>query len=255
MTLSAIEMERYSRQMMMDGWGEPAQNKLKESTVFIAGAGGLGSPVTIYLAIAGVGHLRICDFDIIQMSNLNRQILHDPARIGMNKALSAELTLRAMNPDIRVTAITEKITDRNADDLIGDADLVIDCTDNFPTRYILNEAALGKHIPLVHGAIWGMDGRITFIHPPETPCLRCMIPEPPPQETCPVLGATPGVIGTLQVLEAIKYLTGIGELLKGQLLAWEGEKARFVKLTFPRDPNCPTCGDAVASLSWADENI
>ncbi len=221
------ELKRYNRQMMMDGWGEQTQEKIKNSTVFIAGAGGLGSPVSIYLAVAGVGNIRICDFDSPDLSNLNRQILHNHNRVGMNKAVSAKKTLEEMNPHISVTALTDKIVAENVDELVGNADLILDCMDNFPTRFLLNASAIRKKIPIVHGSIWGLDGRVTFIHSPETPCLQCYFPESPPKEVFPVLGATPGVIGTLEAMEALKYLSGIGKLLKGRLLVWSGNDMSF----------------------------
>ncbi len=242
MALSEDEQKRYTRQMMMDGWGESTQEKLKASTVFIAGAGGLGSPVSIYLAVAGIGHIAICDFDSPDLSNLNRQILHDHTRIGINKAVSAKMTLEKLNPDIKITAITDKIVEDNVDKLVGDADIILDCMDNFPTRFLLNGCAVRKHIPMVYGSIWGMDGRLSFIHSPETPCLRCIFEEAPPKEVFPVLGATPAVIGSLQALEAIKYLTGIGSNIKGKLLVWEGGKTDFRTFTVKKDPDCPVCG-------------
>jgi len=238
---SENELKRYNRQMLMEGWGKETQERLKLSTVFIAGAGGLGSPVSIYLAVAGVGHIRICDFDAPDWSNLNRQILHNHNRIGTNKALSAKETLELLNPDIKVTAFTDRITGENADALIGDSDIIMDCMDNFPTRYILNEAGIRKGIPLVFGSIYGMEGRLSFIRPPETPCLKCIYPEAPPSETFPVVGATPGVIGSLQALEAIKYLTGIGEPLKGRLMVWNGNKTEFKNFKAYKDPECPAC--------------
>lgn len=228
--------------MMMDGWGEENQEKLKNSTVFIAGAGGLGSPVSIYLAVAGIGTIRICDFDSPDWSNLNRQILHNHNRIGINKAVSAKQTLEELNPHITISAFTDKIVADNVDELVGDADLIMDCMDNFPTRYLLNECAIRKKIPLIHGSIWGMEGRLSVLMPPETPCLKCMFPEAPPSETFPVLGATPGVIGTLQAMEAIKYLTGIGDNLKGKILVWSGKKMEFKHYKAFRDPECPVCG-------------
>jgi len=242
MIFSEEELKRYHRQMMMHGWGEETQKKLEDSTVFIAGAGGLGSPASIYLAVAGIGHIRICDFDIPDWTNLNRQILHDHTRIGINKAISAQITIRKLNHSVKVTAFPAKIIPENVDDLVADADIIVDCMDNFPTRYLLNESAIRKNIPLVHGSIWGMEGRLTFIQFPETPCLRCLFPEAPPGETFPVLGATPGVIGSLQALETIKYLTGIGSTLKGKLLVWDGGRIEFRTFNARRDPNCPTCG-------------
>lgn len=242
MEFTQEELNRYNRQMMMDGWGQETQEKIKNSTVFIAGAGGLGSPVSIYLAVAGVGTIRICDFDSPDWSNLNRQILHNHSRIGTNKAVSAKQTLAELNPHIAIEAFTDKIVAENVDELVGNADLILDCMDNFPTRYLLNECAIRKNIPLVHGSIWGLDGRITFIKAPETPCLRCYFPESPPKEVFPVLGATPGVIGTLQAMEALKYLSGIGKVLKGRLLVWSGNDMSFKTYRGFRDPDCPACG-------------
>jgi adenylyltransferase/sulfurtransferase len=239
--LSGDELKRYTRQMIMDGWGEETQKKLKGSTIFIAGAGGLGSPAAIYLAVAGIGNIRICDFDSPDLSNLNRQILHNHARIGMNKALSAKQTLSELNTHIHVTALTDKILPENVDKLVGDAKIIVDCMDNFATRYVLNECAVRKKIPLVHGSIWGMEGRLTFIQSPETPCLKCIFPESPPQEVFPVVGATPGVIGCLQAMEVIKYLTGIGKNLKNKILVWEGRKTEFKNYKAYKDPHCPVC--------------
>ena len=243
MGLSEEELKRYHRQMLMEGWGEETQRKLKEATVFIAGAGGLGSPVAIYLAVAGVGQIRICDFDSPDWTNLNRQILHDHTRIGVNKAISAQVTIKRLNPGISVRAFTDKIIASNVDELVGGAEIILDCMDNFPTRYLLNESAIRKNIPLVHGSIWGMDGRLSFIRSPETPCLRCLFSEAPPSEVFPVLGTTPGVIGSLQALETIKYLTGIGTNLKGKLLVWDGQKAEFRTFKALKDPHCPACGN------------
>jgi adenylyltransferase/sulfurtransferase len=242
MNLNENELKRYHRQMMIDGWGESGQKKLKGCTVFVAGAGGLGSPLTIYLAVAGVGHIKVCDFDVPELSNLNRQILHDESRIGTNKAESAKLTLAKQNPNITITAVTDKIVAENVDTLVGNADIIVDCMDNFPTRYLLNEAAARKKIPLVHGSIWGLDGRITFIQSPETACLRCIFPEAPPKEVFPVVGVTPAVIGCLEAMETLKYLTGVGTNLKGRLLSWSGATMEFRTFKTRKDPRCPTCG-------------
>jgi len=236
-----VDFLRYARQMLIDGWGEEGQKKLKNSTVFIAGAGGLGSPVSIYLAVAGIGKIIICDFDSVEVTNLNRQILHSHTRIGINKALSAKITLTAINPDIEVIPITSKITEENAFELVGDSHIIMDCMDNLETRYILNEVAIKKGIPLVFGAIYGIQGILSFIQPPETPCLRCLFPEAPPKETFPVVGATPGVIGALQALEAIKYLVGIGKLLKNKLLVWDGMSCDFRTFKARKDTSCLVC--------------
>ncbi len=235
--------DRYARQIMMDGWGEEGQRRLARSTVLVAGAGGLGSPASLYLAAAGVGHLRVCDFDAVDWSNLNRQVLHDPSRIGMGKAASARMTLSELNPDVRVAPLSLKIDETNVAEVVGDADVIIDAMDNFPTRYVLNDCAMRQGIPLVHGSVWGMDGRLTFLHPPRTPCLRCLFPEAPPREVFPVAGPTPGVIGCLQALEALKYLTGVGKLMEGRMLAWDGALMEFQTVSVSRDPLCAACGD------------
>jgi molybdopterin/thiamine biosynthesis adenylyltransferase len=230
--------------MTMDGWGEDTQARLKAATVFIAGAGGLGSPVAMYLAAAGVGLLRIADADSPEMSNFNRQILHDVSRIGMNKAESAKLTLGRLNSEVRVVALTQQITEENVGQLVADAQIIVDCLDNFPTRFVLNRAALRRRIPLVHGAVWGLDGRLAFIHAPGTPCLRCVVPEPPPSEQVPVLGATAGIIGSLQALEVIKHLAGLGSTHLGELLVWDGADMRLAKYRTRRDPACADCAGA-----------
>lgn len=240
--LKEEELKRYNRQIIIDEWGIETQEKLKKSTVFIAGAGGLGSPVAIYLALAGVGNIRICDFDSADWTNLNRQILHNHKRIGINKALSAKQTLMELNPDINVVALVDKIEPANADELVEDSALIIDCLDNFPTRYTLNESAIRKGIPIIHGSIWGFEGRLSFLNPKETACLKCIYPEPPPNEVFPAVGATAGVIGSLQVIEAIKFLTGIGTSLKGRLLVWDGKSMSFKTFKISKDSQCSICG-------------
>jgi adenylyltransferase/sulfurtransferase len=241
-TLTAEDRERYHRHMMIAGWGEAGQEKVKSARAFVAGAGGLGSPTAMYLAVAGVGRLAICDCDSPELSNLNRQILHNDSRIGMNKAESAKLTLEQLNPSIGIEALTVRIEAGNVDELVGDADIIVDCMDNFPTRYVLNECAIRKGIPMVHASVWGLEGRLTFIQVPETPCLRCLFPSAPEPEVFPVLGATPGVIGCLEAIEALKYLTGIGEIMKGKLLVWDGTDMEFTTYPIAKDPACPVCG-------------
>ncbi len=244
--LSDGDRERYHRHMMIPGWGEEGQERVKSARVFVAGAGGLGSPTAMYLAVSGVGHLVICDCDSPELSNLNRQILHNDSRIGMNKADSAKLTLGELNPAIEVDAISTRIEAENVDDLVGDADIIVDCMDNFPTRYALNECAIRKGIPFVHASVWGLEGKLTFIHVPDTPCLRCIFPSPPAQEVFPVLGATPGMIGCLEAMEALKYLAGVGENVKGQLLVWDGADMEFATYPIKKDPKCPTCASSNA---------
>ncbi len=242
--LNEDEKRRYARQMIIPGWGEATQRKLKASRVFIAGAGGLGSPVSFNLAVAGIGHIRICDFDTPELSNLNRQFLHDDSRIGMNKAESAKLSLARLNPNIQIEAVPEKIDEASVDRLVGDADLIMDCMDNYPTRFVLNACAVRKRIPMVHGSIWGFEGRVTFIQPPETACLACIFKSAPPREVFPVLGATPGIAGTIQAMEAIKYLAGVGSLLKGRLLCCDYLEMKFFEVKVRKDAACPTCSHA-----------
>jgi molybdopterin/thiamine biosynthesis adenylyltransferase len=242
-SLTPEENERYHRQMILPSWGTEAQEALKRSCVFIAGAGGLGSPVAFYLAAAGVGTLRICDSGEVELSNLNRQILHGDDRIGANKAQSAVKVLQAVNPAPEVIPLTDTITADNVESLIGEAGLMIDCLDNFRTRYILNDHAVKTGLPLVHAGVNGFCGQIAFIHPPHTACLACLVPEAPPAKTFPILGATAGAVGCLEALEALKYLTGTGQLLKGRLLFFDGETMEVQEVRFDRDPECPVCGN------------
>lgn len=242
--LSDREKERYHRQIIFQNWGEEAQEKLKKSKVFIAGAGGLGSPVSMYLAVAGVGTLRICDCGVPELSNLNRQILHDDSRIGINKAISAKETLKKLNPEIKLESLPNKITIENVADLIGNVDLIIDCLDNFDTRHILNRYAVKNRIPMIHAGVYGMQGQVTFIKSPKTPCLWCVHPGSQPLVVFPIIGATAGIVGGIQALEAIKYLSGIGVNLEETLLFWDGTKMEFNHLHQKKDPNCPVCGSA-----------
>jgi len=240
--LTEREIERYNRQMLIRDWGEEGQKKLRAATVFIAGAGGLGSPVSIYLAAAGIGRIRICDNGEPELSNLNRQILHAEKDIGKNKTFSAKETLCEINPHVEVVALPEKITAESIDRLAGGSDIIIDCLDNFPARHILNRYAVDKQLPFIHAGIYGLSGQLTFIHAPATPCLYCLFSGSPPPAVSPVAGVTPGVIGVLEATEAIKYLTGIGENLKGRLLIWDGEAMEFQTVAVQKDPDCPVCG-------------
>ncbi len=240
--LNDYDLARYNRQMMLAGWGEAGQEKIKAASVFIVGAGGLGSPASIYLAAAGVGELRICDADRLELSNLNRQILHSDSRVGELKAQSAERTLHELNPTIKITTFTDRLDENNAECLIGQATIMVDCLDNYATRYLLNDYGITHHIPLVHGAIWGLMGQATFIYPPETPCLKCIFPEAPIKAVFPVAGVTPGLIGCVQAMEVLKFITGMGTLLKNRLLIFEGEDMMFSTVNVKRLPNCPACG-------------
>ena len=240
--LTEDDKERFQRQIIFPGWGENGQEKVKQATVFIAGAGGLGSPVSIYLAAAGVGRLRICDCGEPELSNLNRQVLHSDDDIGKNKALSARETIAMINPHVMVEALPEKIVKETVADLVGDAQIIVDCMDNFPTRHILNEFACQAGLPFVHAGVFGMSGQLTFIHTPETPCLYCVFPRSPPPEIFPIVGATAGVIGSLEVPETLKYLTGKGSLVKNRMLFWDGELMNFHEFAIQNDPNCIVCG-------------
>lgn len=241
--LTDEEKTRYNRQIILSGWGEEGQKKIKQSTVFIAGAGGLGSPVAIYLAAAGVGCLRICDCEKPELSNLNRQVLHTEEDIGKNKALSAKETIGKINPHVKVENLSDKIERENIAQLVGNAQIIVDCMDNFPTRHILNEYAVQAGFPFVHAGVFGMSGQITFIHTPYTPCLYCVFPGSPLSEVFPIVGATAGVIGTLEALEVLKYITSKGTLLKNRMLFWDGELMTFHEITLQKDPKCIVCGN------------
>ena len=233
------ELDRYKRQMML--FGEEGQERLKKAHIFIAGAGGLGSPVSIYLAVAGVGTITIVDMDVVDQTNLNRQILHFDRDIGKKKTASAEEKLQALNPDIKINAIDVRIEESNALKLIGKADGIVDAMDNYPTRYLLNDVAIAKEIPFFHGGIRGFYGQVTTIIPGKTPCLKCIFPKAPPKEVFPVVGVTPGIIGTIQANEVIKYLIGSGELLTNRLFIWDGMQAHAEEICVERNPVCEAC--------------
>jgi molybdopterin-synthase adenylyltransferase len=238
--LSIREHERYKRQIML--FGDEGQERLKKAHIFIAGAGGLGSPIAIYLAVAGVGTITIVDMDTVDQSNLNRQILHTDRDIGKKKTISAIEKLRDLNPDITLNAIDTTISENNIHDLVGRADGIVDAMDNYPVRYLLNRTALDKKIPFFHGAIRGFSGQATTILPGTTPCLECIFKNAPPKEVFPVVGVTPGVIGTVQANEVIKYLTQKGGLLAGRLFIWDGLAATAEEIAFERNPACAACG-------------
>lgn len=231
--------ERYIRQIPLIG--EEGQKKLRDSVVFIAGAGGLGSPVSIYLAAAGVGTIRIADADCVDESNLNRQILHTVDRIGEKKVLSAKRTLEALNPVCCVEAFDSRIDDSTVAELAGDADLIIDCLDNFEARYCLNRFSQESGVPLLHGAVSGSSGQISLIIPEKTPCLSCIFPHAESAQSPSILGAHAGVVGCLQAVEAIKYLTGRPSLA-GKLLLYDGESCSIDIFSMKKNPKCPACG-------------
>lgn len=243
--LTEEERERYDRQIMLYGFGEEGQEKLKSAKVFIAGAGGLGSPASIYLAAAGVGTIRIVDQDKVELSNLNRQVLHWNENIGRRKADSAEAKLKKLNPGVKIEAIADTITEANVFQLVADFDLIVDAMDNLPTRYLLNKTAIEKGIPFFHGAVYGFEGRAMTVIPGKTACLNCVYHGATiPQEKFPVIGVTPAVIGCIQATEVIKYIVGLGELLTNRLLIYDALRMTFTELKVKKDPNCEHCGNS-----------
>jgi len=241
--LTERELQRYDRQIMLYGFGEEGQEKLKRARVFIAGAGGLGSPISIYLAAAGIGTIRIADHDKVELSNLNRQVLHWEENIGDCKADSAAEKLGKFNPDIKIEAIAETITDASVSKLVGDSDLIVDAMDNLPTRYLLNKTAIDKKIPFFHGAVYGFEGRAMTVIPGKSACLNCVYHgAAAPSEKFPVIGITPAVIGCIQAAEVIKYITGLGELLTDRMLNFDALRMTFNEFRVKRDPDCEHCG-------------
>jgi molybdopterin/thiamine biosynthesis adenylyltransferase/rhodanese-related sulfurtransferase len=242
---------RYSRHIMLPEVGEDGQKKLLKSKVLLLGAGGLGAPSSVYLAAAGVGTLGLVDDDVVDLSNLQRQIIHAQERIGMPKVESAALTLTGLNPDVKVNQHKMRLTSDNILSILGDYDLVVDGADNFPTRYLLNDAALKLGKPVIHASIYRFEGQLTAFVPDQGPCYRCLYPQPPPADMAPscqeagVLGVLPGVVGVLQANEAIKLLLGMGTSLAGRLLIFDALKTKFRELKLRRDPECPTCGAGV----------
>jgi adenylyltransferase/sulfurtransferase len=241
--LTEKDLQRYDRQIMIYGFGKEGQEKLKKANVFLAGAGGLGSPIAIYLAAAGIGTLRIVDHDTVELNNLNRQVLHWEENVGHRKADSAAVKLAKLNQDIKIEAIPETINEENVLTLVEDADLIVDAMDNLPTRYLLNRTAVNKGIPFFHGAVYGFEGRVMTVLPGKTACLHCLYHGAAvPKEKFPVIGTTPAVIGCIQATEVIKYIVGIGDLLTNRLLNYDALTMKFTEFKINRDPECEVCG-------------
>jgi adenylyltransferase/sulfurtransferase len=239
--LTRNELERYDRQIMIEGFGEEGQEKLKRARVFIAGAGGLSAPVSTCLVAAGVGVIRIVDYERVELSNLNRQVLHWEKDIGRRKVDSATEKLKKLNQRVTIEAVDEMITEANISQLVAGFDLIVDAMDNLETRYLLNKAALDQNIPFFHGAIYGFEGRAMTIIPGETACLRCLYRGATAKGKFPVIGVTPAVIGCIQATEVIKYIAGIGKLLTNRLLVYDGLNMEFSKFIVKKDPNCEHC--------------
>ena len=256
--LSADQRNRYQRHLLLPEVGEKGQMRLLDSKVLLLGAGGLGSPAALYLAAAGVGTIGIIDMDVVDSSNLQRQILHNVDRIGMRKVDSAKMTLTAMNPDVKVLTYDTRLGADNILDIIDGYDVIVDGTDNFPTRYLVNDAALVKNIPVVHGSIFRFEGQVTVFSPYVGPCYRCMIPEPPPPELAPscaeagVLGVLPGIVGSIQAIETIKLLLELGDPLVGRLLTYDSMDESFRTFKVRRDPDCPACGENAGPIVIAE---
>ncbi len=256
---TAEQLDRYARHLMLPEIGEKGQARLLKSRVLLLGAGGLGSPAALYLAAAGVGTLGIVDGDVVDASNLQRQVLHGTDRLGEPKVESAARTLSRLNPDVRVIPFAERLTRENVDRIFDQGwDVVVDGLDNFPTRYLVNDASVWKRVPVVHGSIFRFEGQVTTFWPGEGPCYRCLYPEPPPPGLAPscaeagVLGVLPGIVGTLQATEAIKIVLGLGDNLVGRLLQYDALGTTFRTFKLRRDPNCPVCGERPTIADYVD---
>ena len=248
-SLTPAQQSRYSRHLLIPEVGTAGQVKLLESKVLLIGAGGLGSPAALYLAAAGVGTLGIVDFDVVEASNLQRQVIHSTERLGVKKVDSARQSIEALNPDVKVVTHDEMLLADNVERLIAGYDVILDGTDTFETRYLLNDAAVAAGIPVVHASVFRFEGQLTTFVPYVGPCYRCLYPTPPPPELAPgcsvagVLGVVPGIMGLLQANEVLKIVLGIGEPLVGRLLLFDALDGTFSELRLSRDPNCPTCSD------------
>ena len=258
-TLDEAKRRRYSRHLLIPEVGEEGQQKLLDSRILLIGAGGLGSPAGLYLAAAGIGTIGIVDDDAVDETNLQRQIVHSTERLGDSKAESAKRTIEALNPDVTVKVFKERLTSENVDRILGEGwDVIVDGADNFPTRYLLNDASVWHGIPIVHGSIYRFEGQTTVFKPHEGPCYRCLFPQPPPPELAPscaeggVLGVLPGVIGSLQTNEALKLALGIGEPLVGRLLMFDALAGTFTEISLRRDPDCPVCGENPTITEYVD---
>ncbi|MBK6516898.1 MAG: molybdopterin-synthase adenylyltransferase MoeB [Polyangiaceae bacterium] len=257
--LTDAQRDRYARHLLLPEVGESGQAKLLGAKVLLLGAGGLGSPAALYLAAAGVGTLGLVDSDVVEASNLQRQILHATSRIGAPKVDSAERAVSDLNPDVKVVKFEERLTSRNVDRIFEGFDLVIDGSDNFPTRYLANDASIFHKKPVVHGSIFRFEGQVTVFHPAGGgPCYRCLYPEPPPRDLAPscqeagVLGILPGVIGVIQATEAVKLILGRGAPLVGRLLIYDSLRMRFDELRLRKDKLCPACGESPTIREYID---
>jgi molybdopterin/thiamine biosynthesis adenylyltransferase/rhodanese-related sulfurtransferase len=257
--LTPAQLDRYSRHILLPEIGEKGQEKLLKARVLLLGAGGLGSPSALYLAAAGIGTLGLIDADVVDASNLQRQILHGTSTLGVAKVESGKNRLQDLNPDVKVIPFQERLTSENADRVFDQGwDVIVDGLDNFATRYLVNDASVWKNIPVVHGSIFRFDGQVTTFVPKHGPCYRCLYPEPPPAHLAPscseagVLGVLPGIIGTIQATEAIKLILGKGAPLVGRLLMYDSLQMQFRQLRLRRDPSCPVCGDNPTITEYVD---
>jgi len=252
------QRSRYARHLMLPEVGEVGQAKLLSAKVLLLGAGGLGAPAGLYLAAAGVGTLGIVDDDVVDESNLQRQVIHNTTRVGLPKVESAKKTIQELNPDVQVITHQTRLTSENVLDIIAKYDLIVDGTDNFQTRYLLNDASLILRKPVINASIFQFEGQVTMFKPFEGPCYRCLYPEPPPPGMAPscneagVLGVLPGVIGVLQATEAVKHILGIGKSLVGRLLQYDALNTKFREFKLPRDPKCVTCSDPGKKIELID---
>jgi sulfur-carrier protein adenylyltransferase/sulfurtransferase len=257
--LAPAQRARYSRHLLIPEVGEEGQQALLAGRVLLVGAGGLGSPASLYLAAAGVGTLGIVDSDVVDESNLQRQIVHSTDRLGEPKVASAKRTLEALNPDVRVVAYEERLTSENVERILATGwDVIVDGADNFPTRYLVNDASVWHGIPVVHGSIFRFEGQVTVFSPGNGPCYRCLFPQPPPPELAPscaeggVLGVLPGIIGSVQANEALKLILGIGTSLVGRLLLFDALGTTLDEVSVRRDPECPVCGESPTITEYVD---